>query len=160
MNDDVEMSANEAETLVLKAARGGGLPAGLAEDLALAAGFTDLGSLSRCPCDSGAAQAIPSAIDMVLAGSGPQSVDADAALVAGYVAARALQTDIQVSCTVQDNAVIIQARGGPPHLPRLGRRTLSQSIAAHLHDMAAKTLVPETESSRIAGAGAGLTDND
>ena len=33
-------------------------------------------------------------------------------------------------------------------------------IACRRAELAAKTYVPETEASRLAGAGAGLTDND
>lgn len=164
MNATVEKSANEVETLVLKAARGGGLPIGLAEDLAAAARYLDLDALTVCPCHgtNPPAAHIPSALDHVVAGADAITVSGDRALIAAYVAALKAQTGHAVTLEDGENGVTIRRaadpQGPPPH--PLGRRMLGQDLAAHLDDMASKTLVPETESSRLGGAGAGLTDND
>ncbi|WP_375281204.1 DUF3726 domain-containing protein [Pseudooctadecabacter sp.] len=156
----MEMSANEVEMLVLKAARGGGCPVGLAEDLAAAVAYVDLNALQVCPCDSGAVRAIPAALDAVVADGQAQTVVAELALVQGYVAALAGQVGLTVE-GAETGQVTVQPMSGTGDAPSaLGRRILRADLLAHLQDMAARTLVPETESSRAAGAGAGLTDND
>ncbi len=163
MTDRREKSANEIEALVLKAARGGGLPLGLAEDLAVATAFLDLSQLSQCPChDGGAATTIPTALDLVAAGSGPQTVTADAALIAAYVALAQHQNGQMLVWDATETGAVFH-RFEPAEAPanqRVGRQVLSAALDAHLIDMASKTMVPETESSRLGGAGAGLTDND
>ena len=42
----------------------------------------------------------------------------------------------------------------------LRRIELPEGLVALMTDLAARTFVPETEASRLSGAGAGLTDND
>lgn len=164
MTNGVEKSANEIETLVLKAARGGGLALGLAEDLAAAAAYLDLDDLTTCPCvgDRSAAHQISTALDLLAAGAGPQVVLADRALIEAYVAGFEAQMGQRVEWSAQDDGAVFHAvaptTGVVPK--RLGRRNISVKLATHLTDMAAKLLVPETDASRRAGAGAGLTDND
>jgi hypothetical protein len=58
-----------------------------------------------------------------------------------------------VRCTVTDD----QPRNG---LPTRTRATIRPDVLARLSTLAARTYAPATEASRIAGAGAGLTDND
>lgn len=48
----------------------------------------------------------------------------------------------------------------PQSLPKVARVQLSDDLAQILGTLAARTFVPESEASRRAGAGAGLTDND
>lgn len=164
MTAGIEKSANEIETLVLKAARGGGLALGLAEDLAAAAAYLDLDDLTTCPCtgDRPAAHQISTALDLVAAGAGPQVVVADRALIIAYVTAFEAQMRQRVEWSAQDNGAVfhavVPATSTSPK--RSGRRNISTGSATHLADMAAKLLVPETDASRRAGAGAGLTDND
>ncbi len=163
MTDRFEKSANEIEALVFKAARGGGLPLGLAEDLAMATAFLDLDQLANCPCQKGAAAtAIPTALDFVAAGEGPQSVVADRATIDAYVASVEHQTQQTLVWDVTATGAVFQRFEPtiPASHPPEGRRVLPTVLNDHLTEMAAKTLVPETESSRIGGAGAGLTDND
>ena len=163
MNGAQEKSANEIEALVLKAARGGGLPLGLAEDLALAAGYLDLDELSACPCtNGGAAFAIPQALDAVAAGNGPKTVEADPALIAAYAASFEVQFGKTLVLVSTPNGACFhgfEANEQAEHAP-LGRRKIPQALSSHLHELALKTHVPESESSRAGGAGAGLTDND
>ena len=156
----MEMSANEVEMLVLKAARGGGCPMGLAEDLAAAVAYVDLNALQVCPCDSGAVRAVPAALDDVLADGQAQTVAAERSLVQAYVAALAGQTGLAVEGGEVGPVTVRPVSGTGDAPAALGRRILRADLLAHLQDMAARTLVPETESSRAAGAGAGLTDND
>jgi len=159
----MDYSANEIEGLVLKAARGGGVPTGLGEDLAAAAAFLDLQQLSKCPCsDGGAVATLPSAIDLVIAGQGPQTVTADHAVIEAYIAVRELQRGQTIIWQrTHDGGVIERV---DPSLPNdhtaLGRRGIPDALLAHLKEMSSKMLVPETDESRLAGAGAGLTDND
>ncbi|SMX33838.1 hypothetical protein OCA8868_01031 [Octadecabacter ascidiaceicola] len=163
MSGAQEKSANEIEGLVLKAARGGGLPLGLAEDLAMATAYLDLDKLSTCPCSSGnAGLEIPQALDAIAAGTGPKTVEADLALIEAYVAnAEVHSCKTLVWEATSNGAIFHRFEDDTPdeHTP-LGRRTVSQELLTHLHDLAVKTHVPETESSRAGGAGAGLTDND
>ncbi|SLN43758.1 DUF3726 domain-containing protein [Pseudooctadecabacter jejudonensis] len=153
-----QLSANEIEALVLKAARGGGCPLGVAEDLAAATGYLDLNALTECPCHTGAASAIIEAFDAALAHGRATALTADAPLIAALLAAR---DDPRLSIDVTSGGAVISTHGNPVQPPdRLGRRTVRADLLDHLNDMAARILVPETEASRAAGAGAGLTDND
>ena len=163
MTDRLEKSANEIEALVLKAARGGGLSLGLAEDLAMATAFLDLDQLAICPCHKdGAATVIPTALDLVAAGEGPQTVVADRATLDAYVASIEHQTGQNLVWNATQKGAVFQRfePTKPAALAPKGRRVIPATLNEHLTDMAAKTLVPETENSRIGGAGAGLTDND
>lgn len=164
MTTGKDISANEFETLVFKAARGGGLPLGHAEDLAAAARFLDADGLTRCPCsgDHPAAITIQTALDFVLAGEGPQTVEGDAALINAYVAAAQTVWKRRLNWTQTQTGARFDAFENTPSDPAqtIGRRVISADLAAHLSDMASKLLVPETQASREAGAGAGLTDND
>jgi hypothetical protein len=163
MTDRIEKSANEIEALVLKAARGGGLQLGLAEDLAMATAFLDLDQLEICPCHKdGAATVIPTALDLVAAGGGPQSVVADHATIDAYIALVEHHTHQTLVWEATPTGAVFQrfeATKPVVHAAK-GRRVLSAALSDHLTDMASKILVPETETSRIGGAGAGLTDND
>ena len=163
MNNAQEKSANEIEGLVLKAARGGGLPLGLAEDLAMATAYLDLDKLTACPCSNGgAAFAVPQALDAVATGAGSKTVEADLALIAAYVANAELHSGKTLIWEPTSSGAIFhrfEDHANAGNTP-LGRRTVPQELLTHLHDLAAKTHVPETESSRAGGAGAGLTDND
>lgn len=161
MSGAVEKSANEIEGLVLKAARGGGLALGLAEDLCAATAFLDLDALTRCPCDKGDAAGLSAAIDALVAGQGAQPVQGDAALIHAYVAAWAAQTGQHIDVDWTEDGAVLKAVSPTATPPSsLGRRDVPHVLNAHLVDMGAKLLVPETEASRAAGAGAGLTDND
>jgi hypothetical protein len=158
-----EKSANEIGALVLKAARGGGLSFGLAEDLAMAAAFLDFDQLAVCPCHTGgSATVIPTALDLVAAGNGPITVSADRAVINAYVTSVEYYTQQTLVWDVTATGAIF--RRFEPIKPTTqspkGRRSLPSALNDHLTDMAAKILVPETENSRIFGAGAGPMDND
>ena len=157
-----DFSANEIEGLVLKAARGGGLPTGLGEDLAAAAAFLNLDRLETCPCSSGAVASIPSALDLVIAGQGPQTVVADPFVIEAYIAVIEAQIGQTVIWVRTPDGGVFE-RLDPAVLPDptpLGRRDIPEPLLIHLKEMGAKMLVPETDASRLAGAGAGLNDND
>ena len=163
MTFHLEKSANEIATLVLKAARGGGLSLGLAEDLAVAAAFLDFDQLTVCPCHAGgSATVIPTALDLVAAGDGPIAVSADRAIIDAYVASVEYHTEQTLVWDTTATGAIFRRFEPikPTTQPPKGRRNLPSALNDHLADMAAKILVPETENSRIFGAGAGLMDND
>jgi hypothetical protein len=159
-----DTSANEVETLIFKAARGGGLPLGYAEDLAAAARYLNLNDLTKCPCsgDMSDVAAIQTALDFVVAGDGPQTVKGDEALITAFVAsAEAMWDRTLVWTATTTGAVFERFETTPPDLKNLlGRRMIAPTLTAHLTEMAEKLLVPETETSRLSGAGAGLADND
>jgi hypothetical protein len=59
--------------------------------------------------------------------------------------------------------VIIVTQGAPAQLPLLTcqlRYDLGGDVAARLTLLAERTYAPETDASRLGGAGAGLSDND
>ncbi|MBU2994640.1 DUF3726 domain-containing protein [Octadecabacter sp. 1_MG-2023] len=158
----MELSANEIATLFLKAARGGSVPLGYCEDLAAAAAYLDLDALTRCPILDSAAVNLPTALDLVLAGRGPREVVTEDAMIKAYVAL--YETRLAKTVHWQANetgAVFEKFHHALPvaHAP-LGRRAMPSELMKHLEGLAGKTLVPETETSRAGGAGAGLTDND
>ena len=175
----MRLSCNEIAALAVKAARGAGLPLGHAEDIGRAAVFlAHWGELDilitalegehvvRLPEDgrvrnARAAMIGPTAIDLVQAGEGTVTLrDVDAprlinALVeaspAGVVVSEAdgeLILALDASRPVED----VPSHEGPVDVP--------QPVVDALGALAARTYVPATEASRLAGAGAGLTDND
>lgn len=160
---DPELSANEIETLLLKAARGGGMPLGAAEDLSRAAPYLDLDAVISCPC-SGPDPAIifvTVGLDMVAAGDGPHTVEGDAAVISALVARHeVVQAKKLVWHLTSTGAVFERFEDGAVVHGVYGRRTCPAALRAHLNELASETLVPETSSSRESGAGAGLTDND
>jgi hypothetical protein len=164
MADKMDISANEVETLVYKAARGGGIALGCAEDIAMAARYMDLDQLTQCPCrgDDPVCVSIQTALDFVVAGEGPQTVEGDGALIASYVAAAQVAWQQRLIWTSSKAGATFERfeKMPPKQSSAKGRRAIKPELSAHLAEMAAKLLVPETEASRAAGAGAGMTDND
>jgi|UPI0005951F6B hypothetical protein len=161
-------SMSEVSGLVLKAARGAGLPLGHAEDLAAATadltavemGLTQLlTALNRAQV--GCAYAAPCAIDRVTAGLGSAVVKAPKCpLVWDALVTHAARSGLNVSITWSgaDATLVDTAQPASPR-PR-GPVDIDDTLWAALSTLAAKTYVPATEASRLAGAGAGLTDND
>lgn len=154
-------TGNEIEVLFLKAARGGGLPLGAAEDLCAAARYLDLNAVRCCPVECGLALAVPAALDQVIAGHGPQEVSGDAAVIAAFLAAAEAAYGRAITVEPAPDGVVIHGLAEAKAAePALSRREVPEALLTHLEEMAARLLVPETDASRAAGAGAGLTDND
>ena len=62
----------------------------------------------------------------------------------------------------EDGGVLLRLSGTAPEgfeMP-LDRADIPENVFGFLNILAAKTYVPESEASRVSGAGAGLTDND
>ena len=178
----MKRSLNEISGMVLKAARGAGVPLGYCEDLAAAAGYmaaTDAASL-MCLREV----LIDAPITPVIQKTGTSiRIEKGAICETAPLCADALRTDVTevtvvncaapqlvfALCAVAGVGVVHQFNGtdliltpasDAPAMPRAGSVTVSDQLWVFLSDLAAKTYVPATEASRLAGAGAGLTDND
>ncbi|MFT5065698.1 MAG: hypothetical protein ACJAXK_002221 [Yoonia sp.] len=176
-------SLNEISGMVMKAARGAGIPLGHCEDLALAAGFLAATDPVRLDClqvalaaphfpvsaewvdktlwiaDARAAMAGPAAIDALRVGC-------DAVVLMGLDAPRLVLAlfagqGVCINHHFDGPNLIVTRDDGPlPAVPMAAAVTVSGHLWAYLNDFAARTYVPATDASRLAGAGAGLTDND
>ena len=167
-------SRSEVQALVLRAARGAGLP----EDAARAAAA----ALARDPACAGgiaAALAAPAPAAFTIVGdrlhlvvtpviwAGPMirdALDAGAVrIVAAGVDCPALLAAMMPDATLTWNGAeaIVEsvADATPPPVPR-GPVDIDAVAWAALEALAARTLVPETDLSRIAGAGSGVRDTD
>lgn len=171
------LAQNEVGGMAQKAARGAGIPLGQAEDLGRVAIYLagiggDVSAITR------ALQEVPGTVDIawgddaVSVKTGPaalvapiirdafamgydRAVLADpghAALVAAFLAESgvALKWD---GCALSRSDTSVLA-------PTCKPVTIPAADWAVWDAFAAKTYVPETDASRLAGAGAGLTDND
>jgi hypothetical protein len=178
----MKRSLNEIGGMVLKAARGAGVPLGHCEDLAAAAVYlagTDPGRLGAVldalagPYKVADAQWSTVVLDcpnarMIMAG--PVAADALAAgvervvlrdldvprLMLALCAARGLVVDHHFKGA---DLHLVLTQGIPPR-PTAQAATVSDQLWIQLSDLASKTYVPATEASRLSGAGAGLNDND
>ena len=165
-------SSNEVLTLASKAARGAGAPPWQAIEFGRAA-LRHL-SAGRDPADLVAALAalpggpiltLPQRLaELVETGgvgegavaSGEIATDTPA-LALSYLEARPFET----TATPGAQGIAVRLAVTEPARRTLPQRlALPEEIAARLEALAARTYVPESEASRRAGAGAGLTDND
>ena len=169
--------------MVLKAARGAGLPLGHCEDIAAAAVYLAATDPARLTCldaalagpfdavaatvkdnemrcaSARAAMAGPAAIDAVRAGVAQVRLcDLDAPrLVLALFGAHRVAVD-----HAYDGAdlIVTPARRDAPAAPLVGHVTVPSIVWENLRNLADETYVPASDASRIAGAGAGLNDND
>ena len=170
---------NEVEAMALKAARGAGAPLGHAEDFARAAGAmamadaAALDSLSNAldgPFEVDASgiplrlvgpcmMVMPLAIDALRSGEAEVLLPGahPPALVQAYI--RVAAQDFDIALEISGEKLRLGAVQPPAALPAKAV-AVPDAIWRIWDALAAKTYVPETESSRLAGAGAGLTDND
>lgn len=179
----MKRSMNEVFGMVLKAARGAGVPLGHCEDLAYAAAYiaaTDPQSLDILPDVLGADHTAPACTSngdaLQISGpsvalSAPMAADA---IRAGYSEVRL--TNVQAPTIVfgifatfetavthhfdGPDLVLTKSDAAPPPHVTQATVTVSDQLWQQLGDFAAKTYVPASDASRLAGAGAGLTDND
>ncbi|MCO4848769.1 MAG: DUF3726 domain-containing protein [Yoonia sp.] len=174
---------NEISGMVMKAARGAGIPLGHCEDMALAAGYLAATDPVRLDCIEAALTGPHTPVAAVwtdhtlqiaaarAAMAGPVAVDA---LRSGYdnvvlkdldaprlVLALFAGQGICVSHHFAGADLTISRDDGPtPPAPMAAAVTVSGHLWTYLGDLAARTYVRATDASRLAGAGAGLTDND
>ena len=144
-------SANEISGMVLKAARGTGMSIGCAEELGRAAPALAAQGALDCVNDL-----LKQPFDV------PQLVNGsvcDGHTVLAVLAWRDLKAagvDATLACEVPQ--VLFDALCA--HTLICGPFEVNEQVWDQLSNFAAKTLVPESDASRLAGAGAGLTDND
>ena len=174
----------EVWALVVKATRGAGVPVGQAEDLATAMviappeAWAEIRDALDDPlrlevAQDGdqlifpAARAVmdgPSAIDAAVIGQEVYLGNLDAPIIfvmLCQVAERAAGCGFEYLFDDDGGLLLRLAMGaGPERELPTGPIDVPEEIIGFLHVLAAKTYVPESEASRIAGAGAGLTDND
>jgi hypothetical protein len=161
-------SANEVMTLAAKAARGAGAPPGQA---------TDFGKAALCHLISGrdtqdllnALNALPGGpiLDLPLfflrcaeeaVDDRYESIVDPTPIFLSYLEAQpfASEADLQEDGKLHTRLLINRPAQPKP----VSRLDLPEKLAGHMKDLAARLLVPESDISRLSGAGAGLTDND
>ncbi len=170
------LSLNEVQSTVLKAARGAGLPLGQAEDLARVASYL-MGIRGEAAVITRALQEPVTEVQarwqdshVTLSGSaamiapvicdafrmGYDSVTFAKADHSAYIGAAMAVQGVPLwweGCTIRrGDSEVLPAKPGPVTVP-------AQDWDVWM-GLAAKTYVPESETSRSTGAGAGLTDND
>lgn len=178
----VKLSLGEVEALCKKAARGAGLPWGLAEEAGFAArwlsahGFDGAGllladleaggqtlSLAVALADAPEAGPIPdAAVPLLLAPFAALAARRQPCTLTLPSGCYSFATDGAVSHVSKGGALSLifgLAVGGQP-LPRNTRAAVNEAILQRLTELASRTYAPATEASRLAGAGAGISDND
>lgn len=168
---------NEVEGMVQKAARGAGIPIGQAEDLSRVAGYlvatggqvapiTDALREPLTPVDvqwgdteitvsSGSAAMIgPIVRDAFKMGCNRATLHdiAQAPLIAAFLATGGIAQKWAGPVVCVSDTSVLKPDCQPVAIPQSDWQIWSA--------LAAKTYVPQSEASRLAGAGAGLTDND
>ena len=163
-------SANEVMTLAAKAARGAGAPPAQAAEFGRAAVchliagrdvadlWTALEALPKGPILTlplAFARFAQGAVDGVASGTVPGV--SDVALAQSYADALPYAN---TSETGSEGLQLSLEISKPATRPKITRVDLPEDLAAWMKTLAARTFVPESEASRLAGAGAGLSDND
>jgi hypothetical protein len=176
----MKRSVNEIQGMVLKAARGAGVPLGHGEDLAaVAAGLAlaEGGLAELVAVLAGPHEVVPPVVGgekLIFANArailaGPLALDAvqagtDQAELRGLDAPLILKAlaDGRGNCGVefQGDKVVVMRIEPQPLRQIEGPIEVNPDIWAVLERYSRKTFVPASEASRLAGAGAGLTDND
>jgi hypothetical protein len=162
-------SANEVMTLASKAARGAGAPPAQAYDFGRATvchiqAGRDLTAIQQAldALPDGPIMDLPIAFMRVLECEGGQitsQLDPKGwlPLAQSYVDASAVAMEAKTTGTMLHITADLQT---PARKAPLGRITLPDDLSLKMTNLAARILVPESDASRLAGAGAGLTDND
>ncbi len=168
-----ERSANEIAFMVTKAARGAGLPLAHADDLGAAAIWLcgDLAHLCAAleaasrPRGNGTIAVLdaPSALTHFLADPSEPLVLNDVdhpALVNALAQEAAAVCGVGISCEIRANRVTCMQSHDHASPAPSGRADVNEAVWDRLAALAARTFVPASDASRLAGAGAGLNDND
>lgn len=178
-------SRAEAYALLLKAGRGAGLPLGCVEDLALAMAIAPapvwevLSDALHGPFEPSTPDEIdgqlvyetarvaldgPAAIDAAICGQDVYLGNLDAPLILVMLARVAEDATGQgFEYLFDDDGGVLLRLSSDPVTPLerpTDRAEIPESAWGLMNILAAKTYVPESEASRVSGAGAGLTDND
>lgn len=166
----VTCSANEVSGLAAKAARGAGAPPAQATQFGAAAAL-HLGVGRAVDCLDAALAALPGGPIITLplaiariaetAQGAPARGDvsgAKADLLKSYLAV--LPYDARLEVGLENGGTILLDPMRPAARPPVVRLDLDQQTYTAWSALAARILVPESEASRRAGAGAGTSDND
>ena len=170
-------SLNEISAIVYKAARGAGIPLGQAEDLGRVAAYLagtggDVRLIGTALNEPQTPVDVQWASDAIDVRSGPVAligpivrdalhmgveramlVDSEhAALVTVFVVQSGVPVVCQGNTLMRNEKAQRKTPQGPVDIPKAVWREWAQ--------FAARTYVPESDTSRAIGAGAGLTDND
>ncbi len=171
------LSLNEVAGMVQKAARGAGFPVGQAEDLGRVAAYLAGTGASIAPVTAALREPLCNVDiqwgeDRVAVSNGPAALIgpiirdafemgwnaavladmAHAPLVGAFLAESGVAQKWNGKEVMRSDTTLLRAACRPVSIP--------QDDWIVWTKLAAKTYVPETEASRLAGAGAGLTDND
>lgn len=163
-------SANEVQTLIAKAARGAGAPAGQAAAFGKAAVCHLVAGRSEDDLTR-ALDALPNGPVLTLPLDLSRLLETAHEGIAkgGLVCVKAPKLAQSYADALPFDTVTTPTRTGillgiyitkPAPRRDVVRVTLTPEFAEILTQLASKTLVPESDASRLAGAGAGLTDND
>lgn len=162
----MRVSRSEFEAVVRKAARGAEWPAALAEDLSRAAGALaatggaggELG-LKMVEADQrGSLAATMTAFEMSLGGTPSDVTGASPDLLAGCALCLGAEHGVGFDISADGDAATISVT--PPKPVEIVEIFVSPEVWSSLQTLAHKSYVPASAASRLAGAGAGLTDND
>ncbi len=166
----VKCSANEVMTLASKAARGAGAPPaqaaafGRAAERHLIAGRapSDLTTaLEQLP--EGPVLDLPLAIARIIESSSGETAsgEIEAQGFADLLLSYAESQLYAINAVKSGDMVKLNLTFTEPNLvPAVARVALPDDMAQYMQSLASRILVPESEASRSAGAGSGLTDND
>lgn len=166
MVDQMRVSRSEFEATVRKAARGADWPAALAEDLSRAAGALAAtggagGELGLNMVESDQRDILAATItafELSLGGEASTVTGASADLLAGCALCLGAEHRVGFDLRAEgDRATISVTHEKPAEIVEI---FVSPDVWASLQALAHKSYVPASAASRLAGAGAGLTDND
>lgn len=162
----MRVSRSEFEATVRKAARGADWPAALAEDLSRAAGALaatggaggELG-LNMVEGDQrDILAATITAFELSLGGEASAVAGASPDLLAGCALSLGAEHDVGFDISTEGDCAKISA--GPAKSIEIVEIFVAPTVWDRLQKLACKSYVPASAESRLAGAGAGLTDND
>jgi len=166
MVDQMRVSRSEFEATVRKAARGADWPAALAEDLSRAAGA--LAATGGAGGELGANMvegdlrdilaATITAFELSLDGAAATVAGASDDLLAGCALSLGAEHEVGFDVKAFDNIATINVATQKP--TEIVEIFVAPEVWGKLQTLAHKSYVPASEASRLAGAGAGLTDND
>jgi hypothetical protein len=168
---------NEVGAMVQKAALGAGIPLGQAEDLGRVAVYLagtngELRAITHALAEPILPLDLQWDSDQITIASGPVAIagpvirDAFAMGVQRAVLADTAHVPLvtailaQSGVQVQVSGTTLTRNGTPDAATPRGPVAISDDVWGAWEALAAKTYVPQSDASRAAGAGAGLTDND
>lgn len=169
----MKVSLSEVQGYAFLAVRGLGLPAGHGKALTLALAQAPAGFNWNClleafaePLEADRFRVIrdaPSLVDMLLC-EGVQDIARPDTLPLLTLYMRVVEQDYESEVRIEEceerRCRLSLEEGAPASPIPPTRHAVPDPVLARLMELAARMYVPETEASRLKGAGAGLTDND